>query len=353
MLCRREASAAGWNSGPRDGADRDGSPRRTVSRGRHTGSRHRLRGARARAGLAALSFRCSSRPHPSRERRPLRCQNDAGTRRLAVQPVERLVQIGEERVVLRVDLVAVHRHDRDVADDPNVPAHDRVASYPRYCAQPREIADIGVIVAIHVAIHDAFARSEIVGGEVIAGQATPFPLPTDSDTARVTAASSPSRSPRSPPRAPPIEEEPRQPAQGARVSSAPCRSGSDRRRQRLSERAATSRSQGAVIPPTFDRRRCHSTVVLHSVPPSLRPSVPPSLRPLRPLRRSLRGSGGAPEVSRSRVKREITGTVSAAGCQRAGLTRLWLLVTNLEQRGAATHPQPGRSPEAITRCRPR
>jgi len=42
---------------------------------------------------------------------------------IAFEPVERLVQVGEEGAVLRVDRVGRHRHDGDATPPLDSPAH--------------------------------------------------------------------------------------------------------------------------------------------------------------------------------------------------------------------------------------
>jgi hypothetical protein len=57
-------------------------------------------------------------------------QHDGGLRVVAFEPVECLVQVGEEGAVLRVDRVGRHRHDGDAAPPLDRPAHARSSSFP-------------------------------------------------------------------------------------------------------------------------------------------------------------------------------------------------------------------------------
>ena len=51
------------------------------------------------------------------------CQHDGRVCVVALEPVERLVQIGEEGAVLRVDRVGRHRHDRNATTPLDRPTH--------------------------------------------------------------------------------------------------------------------------------------------------------------------------------------------------------------------------------------
>jgi hypothetical protein len=58
-------------------------------------------------------------------------QHDGGLRVIALQSVERLVQVGEEGAVLRVDRVGRHRHHGDTTPPLDRPAHAHSSSRRR------------------------------------------------------------------------------------------------------------------------------------------------------------------------------------------------------------------------------